>query len=280
MDKRAKSLPFDMLCEHLELIGRILPVGVVVLDENGAPVIQVNAGEAFWVDRASRDGEQLGQGVHRITYYWEYLGEDVGREDAEALMKHLGKEYNYMSVLQGEPEEGTCSDTRHRVTMTDSGEDILTGVFNREYFMNRIRVIDRAEVIPVALICVNINDWKYANVNYGNEESDRLIRIVAGILKQEAKPEYVIGRTDGDVFHVVIPMVEESEDADYIGRIQKACREYADPHLSPSVACGSILKYNVEQHLEELFDDVQYLMFENKLEMKQEPGYRERLYKK
>ena len=47
---------------------------------------------------------------------------------------------------------------------------------------------------------MNINDWKFVNENYGDEESDRLIKTVAGILKQEAKPEYVMGRVDGDVF--------------------------------------------------------------------------------
>ena len=36
------------------------------------------------------------------------------------------------------------------------------------------------------MICVNINDWKFVNSNYGDEEGDRLIKTVADILKREA----------------------------------------------------------------------------------------------
>lgn len=52
---------------------------------------------------------------------------------------------------------------------------------------------------------------------------------------------------------------------------------YADEHLAPSVACGFVLKYNVEQKLKDLLSDAEYEMFDNKFEIKNAPGYRERL---
>ena len=139
--------------------------------------------------------------------------------------------------------------------------------------------MDRSQVAPVAALCVNINDWRFANDHFGVEESDRLIRIVADILKKLAKPEYLIGRVDGDVFNVVIPIPQEDEAKRYMESIQKACEEYEDPRLAPSVAVGIAMRYNVEESMEQVFSDAEYEMFENKMRLKQAKGYQERLSK-
>ena len=158
-------------------------------------------------------------------------------------------------------------------------DDALTGVYNKMYFESRMDVIDRTEIIPVAVLNVNINDWKYANDHFGDEESDRLIKTVADILKKEAKPDFILGRIDGDAFGVLIPMATEGEAEDYIKRIQEACDTYEDPHLAPSVAVGMVVKTNIEEKLEERMSDAEYEMFNNKFEVKNAPGYQERLHK-
>ena len=152
-------------------------------------------------------------------------------------------------------------------------------MFNKLYFDSKMKVIDRSEVVPIAVLNVNINDWKFVNDHYGDEESDRLIAVVAGILKEEANPYFVIGRIDGDVFGVLIPMAEEGEAEDYAKRIQDKCLAYEDPRLAPSVAVGIVYKTNVEETLEAKLSDAEYEMFDNKFEIKNAPGYRERLQK-
>lgn len=175
----------------------------------------------------------------------------------------------YMEELEGK-DEAKQKEQASRM-------DELTGVFANDYFEKRMQIVDRSEVVPVAVIEININDWKYANDHYGDEESDRLIRIIADIVREEANPYFVIGRIDGDVFGVLIPMVEEGEAEDYARRIKERCVNYEDEKLAPSVAIGIVYKNNIEQSVQDLFSDAQYEMFEDKLAMKQEPGCRERL---
>lgn len=175
----------------------------------------------------------------------------------------------YMEELEGK-DEAKQKEQASRM-------DELTGVFANDYFEKRMQIVDRSEVVPVAVIEININDWKYANDHYGDEESDRLIRIIADIVREEANPYFVIGRIDGDVFGVLIPMVEEGEAEDYARRIKERCVNYEDEKLAPSVAIGIVYKNNIEQSVQDLFSDAQYEMFEDKLAMKQAPGYRERL---
>ena len=158
-----------------------------------------------------------------------------------------------------------------------SQKDELTGVLNDAYFAKRLATIDRSQALPVDVVNININDWKFVNDNFGDEESDRLIKTVANIIMEEAEPYFVIGRIDGDVFGVVIPMAREGEAEFFINNVKKRCDEYEDPILAPSVAAGMKTKTNIEEKLEELLSDAEYDMFNDKYEIKNSPGYRERL---
>ncbi|MDE6184179.1 MAG: diguanylate cyclase, partial [Lachnospiraceae bacterium] len=196
------------------------------------------------------------------------------------LLARLGEEvylHREGSIYMEELEK-QLEDKKHKISQ-DEREDILTGVYNKIYFENRMKVIDRSEVVPVAVINVNINDWKFANDHFGDEESDRLIKIVADILKEEAGSYFITGRVDGDAFGVLIPMAEDGEAEAFAARIQDRCNSYEDAHLAPSVAVGIVYKTNIEEILEERLSDAEYEMFNNKFEIKNAAGYRERLEK-
>lgn len=157
--------------------------------------------------------------------------------------------------------------------------DPLTGVLNRTYFMSCAKELEEREVVPTAVLCININDWKFFDRNFGEEESDRLITIVADIIKEYAPENAIIGRIEGDIFNVLLPMTEENEARSYLYKIQNVCQEYEDEILAPSIAVGCAMKTNVEETYRELFSDAEYDMLENKVELKKVDGYRERLEK-
>lgn len=212
----------------------------------------------------SRDERLIGEMLDGTVTLLEQLGEEV----------YLRREGSiYLEELEKQVE-----DKKHKISQ-DEREDILTGVYNKIYFESKMKVIDRSEVVPVAVINVNINDWKFVNDHFGDEESDRLIRVVADILKEEAKPYFIIGRIDGDVFGVLIPMAEDGEAEGFALRIQERCLSYDDPILAPSVAVGIVHKTNIEETMEDRLSDAEYEMFNHKFEVKNAPGYRERLEK-
>lgn len=161
--------------------------------------------------------------------------------------------------------------------------DPLTGVLNRNYFISRMKELAEREIVPTAAICVNINDWKFADNHFGEEESDRLIEIVAGILKKKAAEagldSAVIGRVEGDVFHILLPLVDEDEAKAYCRTIQQACDSFEDDKLAPSIAVGCVMKTNVEENFKDILSDAEYAMLENKFEIKNTPEYRKRLEK-
>lgn len=161
--------------------------------------------------------------------------------------------------------------------------DPLTGVLNRHHFISHMKELTEREVVPTAAICVNINDWKFVDSNFGEEESDRLIVTVAEILKSKAKEaglEYaVIGRVEGDVFNVLLPLTEEDDAHAYCDAIQQACDSFEDERLAPSIAVGCVMRSNVEESFKNILSDAEYAMLENKFTIKNAPGYKERLEK-
>lgn len=274
---------------HLKNLAGILEINVLLTDRHGEKEVVIgDSFLGFYPDVVSEPGRKLRVQNRTVGHlYIKPLSEecdmrliDEMADSTLELLAALGEEAYlhredgiYLEELEKQLEE------REHISSQNEKEDVLTGVFHKLYFENRMKIIDRSEVVPVAVLNVNINDWKFVNDNFGDEESDRLIKTVAEILKEEAKPYFVIGRIDGDVFGVLIPMAEDGEAESYGARIQDRCFTYEDPILAPSVAVGIVYKTNIEETLEEKLSDAEYEMFDNKFEIKNAPGYRERLRK-
>lgn len=282
--------PVDALRAHLKALAAITGTEVLLTDRHGEKVVSVGNFAGFLPDVVGEPGRKI-RVYNRTIAHLYVKTDDVPPDkiqDVETMLDAtvemfscLGEEAylrRETSIYMDELEEKL--NKRHVQTADGEKEDVLTGVFHKFYFEERMKVIDRSEVVPVAVINANINDWKYVNDHFGDEESDRLIKTIAGILKKEAKQDYIIGRVDGDVFNVLIPMAEEGEAEAYCLRVQDACLAFEDAVLAPSVACGIVYKTNVEEEIADKLPDAEYEMFNNKFEIKNAPGYRERLEKR
>ena len=274
----------ERMKEYLTRLSLVCHAAYLLTDRHGGIVVQSDGYCGEVPDVAACPGIKIRVADRTMAHlYVQAQGEDKAQaEQLFADTAELFSVYGQESYLHKELDEYSnelerrLEKEKYRVTH-GAEEDILTGTLNKSYFENRRQTIDRSEVVPVAEICLNINDWKYAYDNFGNEESDRLIRVIAEIIKRNAKDDYVIGRTDGDVFTVLIPMAEQDEAKAYCERVTKECLEFEDDKLSPSVAYGIVTKDNVEQKLDELYSDAEYEMFDLKYQIKNAPGYQERL---
>lgn len=279
----------EIMKSYLSNLAQVLEINILLTDRHGEKEVVIgDSFLGFHPDVVNDPGRKIRVQNHTVGHLYinplnknrdeRLIGEMV--DETVQLFARLGEEayLRRESSIYLEELEKQLADKQRAVAASER-EDVLTGVFNKLYFDSKMKVIDRSEVVPIAVLNVNINDWKFVNDHYGDEESDRLIAVVAGILKEEANPYFVIGRIDGDVFGVLIPMAEEGEAEDYAKRIQNKCLAYEDPRLAPSVAVGIVYKTNVEETLEAKLSDAEYEMFDNKFEIKNAPGYKERLQK-
>jgi diguanylate cyclase (GGDEF)-like protein len=277
----------EIIRNYLQNLAEILEINILLTDRHGEKEIVIgDSFLGFYPDVVNEPGRKVR--VQNRTIGHLYIKEIVAtgssrqvKEMADStvrLLEHLGEEayLRRETCIYVEELEVLLKEKRRQIIQNET-DDALTGVYHKTYFETRMEAIDKSEIVPVAVLNVNINDWKFANDHFGDEESDRLIQIVAGILKKEAQSDFIIGRIDGDAFGVLIPMATEGEAEEYMARIRKACDTYEDEILSPSVAIGMVIKTNIEEKLEDRLSDAEYEMFNNKFEVKNAPGYKERL---
>ena len=278
--------PVETLTEFFQAFTETNHIEILLTGRHGERTVATGDFHDFDGDVEANPGRKVRVCNRTVGHlYCRMEGSDNGVSDVMldqlvALLEKMGEQaylFTESSLYIDELEDKEKS--QQQIRTHSEKLDPLTSVFNKIYFEKRMGIIDRAEIIPVGVVNININDWKYVNDHYGDEESDRLIRLIAKIIREESKAEYVVGRVDGDVFVTLIPMAEDYEAEEFAQRVQAACLATEDSVLAPSVACGVVYKSNVEQHLEELLSDAEYEMFQNKLEIKNAPGYRERLEK-
>lgn len=277
----------DTLREYCKALHALTGVELLLTERHGEKVVSVGSFAGFTPDVVGEPGRKVRVYGRTIAHLYVQMDrvpatmcQEVGNllDEFTKILSRWGEEaYLHMesSIYMDELEEKVG--VQHVQTARGEKEDMLTGVYHKLYFEEQMQRLDDASVAPVAVINANINDWKFVNDHFGDEESDRLIKTIADIIKQEAKPDYIIGRVDGDVFIVLIPMAEAGEAEEYCANVQRACLEYEDAVLAPSVACGVVYKTNVEEQLKDKLPDAEYEMFNNKFEIKNASGYRERL---
>lgn len=275
---------FDIasLSDYIEVVTALTGLSMLLTDRHGEKVVCYGDFVGFTPDVENEPGEKIRVADRTVAHLYVKGAESADQQKlVTTLVKRLSDEgeavFSQMEIsLYVDELEQKLEKEQYQVK---HGEklDPLTGVLNSTYFDSRLKVIDRSETIPVGVVCVNINDWKYVNDKHGDEVSDRMIQKVAGYLKDCGRPEYVIGRCGGDFFYVLIPLCEDEEAATYADAIRKACLDCDDAQFAPSVAIGYVVKTNVEQKLSDLLSDAEYEMFDNKFAVKNAAGYRERL---
>lgn len=265
----------------------------LMTDRHGNILMTIGDFGDFKPDVVNKPGNKIrvkGRTVCHIYEKYDHVAEaDFGAASKilgayiETLENHSEKSYlaSEQAVYIEELEQQLEKDA---VQAQYSGQnDPLTGVLNRNHFISQMKELAEREVVPTAAICVNINDWRFVDNNFGEEESDRLIVTVAEILKTKVEEtglnHAVIGRVEGDVFHVLLPLVEEDEAKVYCDAVQQACDSFEDAILAPSVAVGCVMRTNVEESFKNILSDAEYAMLENKFAIKNASGYRERLEK-
>jgi two-component system cell cycle response regulator len=92
--------------------------------------------------------------------------------------------------------------------------DGLTGIFNRQYFMNRAAeelVYARRHRRCLGIIMIDIDHFKLTNDTYGHQMGDFVLNRFASIIKTEKRSEDVFARYGGEEF-IILPRGDLSKE--------------------------------------------------------------------
>jgi diguanylate cyclase (GGDEF)-like protein/putative nucleotidyltransferase with HDIG domain len=107
--------------------------------------------------------------------------------------------------------------------------DPLTELPNaRGFYMmleQRLAECQRMNKEPLALICMDIDDFKVVNDKYGHSIGDRLLASVAGVVRRELRQMDILTRYAGDEFVAIMPMASSKMAASISERMRNAVEE-------------------------------------------------------
>jgi diguanylate cyclase (GGDEF)-like protein len=149
--------------------------------------------------------------------------------------------------------------------------DPLTGLANRALFSQRVReaLEPGAAVGKVAVMFIDLDDFKGVNDTLGHAVGDELLRGVASRLVRSVRKEDVVARLGGDEFAVLVLRDEEVEQgaADLAERTLNAFLapvQAGDKPLNVSLSIGIAAAQSNRAATDELLRDADVAMYEAK----------------
>jgi diguanylate cyclase (GGDEF)-like protein/PAS domain S-box-containing protein len=154
----------------------------------------------------------------------------------------------------------------------DAFHDALTGLPNRAWFMEQLKVsLDRMKLRSdqfAAIIFLDLDRFKIINDSIGHMMGDQLLIKVAERLRNCVRPGDIVARLGGDEFTILIDGIKDAREAlDVVERIQKQVSQPFNIGGYEAFTTASIgialsnLGYN---HPEELLRDADTAMYQAK----------------
>lgn len=104
--------------------------------------------------------------------------------------------------------------------------DLLTGLYNRRFYENELKLIDIPSQLPLSFIVGDINGLKLINDSFGNSQGDKIIVETAKLLAACCREGDILARTGGDEFSILLPKTSALVAQERIRAIKSACEKY------------------------------------------------------
>ncbi len=131
--------------------------------------------------------------------------------------------------------------------------DQLTGVPNRRYLFQELKKFfkkHKEEKKPLALLMIDIDNFKHINDTYGHEVGDRVLKLVAETISKSVRKFDFVGRYGGEEFIVILPKADMDKAVEIAERIRKNVEtqrfKHGDVEIKVTVSLGvaELLKDN------------------------------------
>jgi diguanylate cyclase (GGDEF)-like protein/PAS domain S-box-containing protein len=210
-----------MAIEVLDLDGRLIFMngpGVRIMEVEDFSTIKGAPFERFWPDEAkhsvrdaiarARSGETVRQTLFGPTAkgrpsWWDIAISPIFNDNGEVTrLLALSSD-----VTEAKRNEAEIAYLAHH--------DNLTGLPNRMHFQKRLtELLERLGGDRLAVLSIDLDDFKLVNDTLGHEAGDALLRAVAGRLKSFSKQTELLARLGGDEFAALVRLKGDGDAAE------------------------------------------------------------------
>jgi diguanylate cyclase (GGDEF)-like protein/PAS domain S-box-containing protein len=148
-----------------------------------------------------------------------------------------------------------------------SFHDSLTGLYNRTYFEEQLRLLEDDRYAPVGMIICDVDGLKLVNDTLGHSTGDKLLSLTAELIRRSFREGDLLFRIGGDEFAVILPNSELSIVEQACHRIRKSVQTYNDENeeFPLSLSLGFAVGAKSEANISEVFKEADDGMYREKL---------------
>ena len=215
------------------------PIGMALVGLDGV----VQSANVELSDRV--DGDPVGRQLADLVFPGDLAGRPFPAIGEELELRYRDGRgwglwrHSHLAGPDGQPRAwiSHCIDvSKHRYAEEElswqANHDALTGLPNRELFLERLAGHLTRRAGRVAVLFVDLDDFKVVTDSLGHSAGDRLISAVAERFSRVLRPDDVIARFGGDEFTVLLPGVTNEDDG------PRVARRLADTLREPVVVDG------------------------------------------
>lgn len=169
-----------------------------------------------------------------------------------------------LSVARDITERKAMEEKLRFITMHDS----LTGLYNRAYFDEEMRRLDRSREMRVAIIVCDVDGLKLINDSIGHQAGDVLLIAAANAISQSIREGDFVARIGGDEFAVILYNISRADIEKVCDRIRSniAKQNTETPELPLSISLGyAIAAANTHKDINHVFKEADDHMYREKL---------------
>jgi diguanylate cyclase (GGDEF)-like protein len=179
----------------------------------------------------------------------------------------LGRKFGYLVEIS----EVTTSYAVLRYLEEIALYDNLTGLHNRNAYIETAKHIGIPGNMPLLILVGDINNLKKVNDSVGHLIGDKLLMTITSIVRECAPENAFVARIGGDEIVLLVPNSGAEIGNRFVEAVGKACVANEGPDIGiPSISWGYGVMQSVAENYNEVFRAADAVMYEAKRAAKRE----------